>query len=386
MFKIRILNEIARCGIEELPSKDFTVSGNEQNPSGILLRSYELPPEQLTDGLLAIARAGASVSNIPIERCAEKGIVVFNTPGASANAVKELVLAGLFLSSRNVVGGITWVQELAGQSGITKIIDKNNSQFAGPEVAGKTLGVIGLGAVGVLVANTCRHLGMRVLGYDPYISVDAAWGLSRGVRKAPDLDSILDVCDYLSIHVPSNMETKSMIDKDAFAKCKKGVRLLNFSKAEIVDNNDLKEAIEAGIVSWYVTDFPTADLLGQDNIIVMPKLGTITPESRENCATMAAAQLREYLLYGNIKNSVNFPDCEIPYIGKKRICVIHRNVARVVGPITGLFADRAINIDNMLNRSGGEYAYTMLDVDSDSIDGIEEELLKIANIIKVRVI
>ena len=396
MLKIRTINEIARCGLEELPPEKFSVSETESNPDGILMRSFELPPKELTSGLLAIARAGANVNNIPIENCAEKGIVVFNTPGANANAVKELVLAGLFLSSRNVVGSINWISSLSGQNEITKLeitkpeitklIDKNHSKFAGPEVAGKTLGVVGLGAIGVLVANACRHLGMRVYGYDPYISVDAAWNLSRGVREAPDLDSLLSECDYLSIHVPSNMETIGMFNSDVFAKCKRGVRLLNFSHAEIVCNADLKEAIKNGVISWYVTDFPTSDLLNCDKITTFPNLGAATPESRENCATMAAAQLREYLLYGNIKNSVNFPNCEIPYIGKKRICVIHRNVARVVGPITGLFADRSINIDNMLNRNGGEYAYTMLDIDSAPIDGIEAELLNLANIIKVRVI
>jgi len=230
---------------------------------------------------------------------------------------------------------------------------------------------------------------MQVLGYDPYISVDAAWGLSRGVRKAPDLDSLLSECDYISIHVPSNSETKGLFNSDIFAKCKKGVRILNFSRAELVDNDAVKEAIENGTVACYVTDFPVEAVLGNDKIITIPHLGASTPESEDNCATMAAAQMREYLLYGNIKNSVNFPDCEIPYAGpgKKRVCVIHRNVAKVVGPITSLFADCSINIDNMLNKSKGEYAYTMLDVDIDCLDGrIEEALRKVDNIIKVRVI
>jgi len=386
MFSVLTLNKIAECGLVELPKAHFTVSDDAKDPDGILVRSYVLPQEDLSDNLKAIARAGAGVNNIPVENCAEKGIVVFNTPGANANAVKELVLAGLFLSSRNVVGGIAWAQGLAGQTGVAKLVEKGKSQFVGPEVAGKTLGIIGLGAIGVLVANACHHLGMRVLGYDPYISVDAAWGLSRGVRKASDLDSLLSECDYISINIPSNAETKGMFNSDLFAKCKKGVRVLNFSRSELVDNAAINAAIADGTVSCYVTDFPVEDVLGNDKIITIPHLGASTPESEDNCATMAASQLREYLLYGNIKNSVNFPDCEIPYVGKKRVCVIHRNVAKVVGPITSLFADRAINIDNMLNKSKGEYAYTMLDVDVESLDGIEEGLLKIANIIKVRVI
>ena len=389
MFNILTLNKIAECGLNELPSEQFAVSDDVKNPDGILVRSYVLPQEELNDGLKAIARAGAGVNNIPVENCAEKGIVVFNTPGANANGVKELVLAGLFLSSRDVVGGIAWAQSLAGQTGVPKLVEKGKAQFAGPEVAGKTLGVIGLGAIGVLVANACRHLGMRVLGYDPYISVDAAWGLSRGVRKAPDLDSLLSECDYISIHVPTNSETKGLFNSDVFEKCKKGVRILNFSRAELVDSDAVKEAIENGTVACYVTDFPTEALLGNDKIITIPHLGASTPESEDNCATMAAAQLRDYLLYGNIKNSVNFPDCVIPYtgVGKKRVCIIHRNVAKVVGPITSLFANCSINIDNMINKSEGEYAYTMLDVDIDCIKGdIEEELLKIPNIIKVRVI
>lgn len=386
MYKILTLNKIANCGLDELPDTQFSISDDEKNPNGILVRSAVLAQENLNDGLQAIARAGAGVNNIPVESCAEKGIVVFNTPGANANAVKELVMAGLFLSSRDVIGGINWTQGLLNRTGVAKLVEKGKSQFAGPEVAGKNLGIIGLGAIGVLVANACRHLGMSVFGYDPYISVDAAWGLSRGVRKASDLDSMLAECDYISIHVPSNTETKGMFNSDLFAKCKKGVRVLNFSRAELVDNTAINEAINNGIVSCYVTDFPTEELLGNDKIITIPHLGASTPESEDNCATMAASQLREYLLYGNIKNSVNFPDCEIPFVNKKRVCVIHRNVARVVGPITTLFADRSINIDNMLNKSKNEYAYTMLDVDAANVEGIEEEILKIDNILKVRVI
>ena len=343
-------------------------------------------PFEINSDLQAIAQAGSNVSHIPIETCSEKGVVVFNTPGASANAVKELALTGLFLSGRKIIEGIKWMGSLKQQTNITELIEKGRHQFDGPELAGKTLGVIGLGDRGVLVANACRYLGMRVLGYDPYISIDAAWGLSRGVRRAAEIEDLLEECDYISVHATANMETEGMFNSDMFAKCKKGLRLLNFSKADVVDSLALKEAIDKEIVSCYVTDYPSESLIGVDKIIAFPHLGSCTPESADNCATMATSQLEEYLLQGNIKNSVNFPECYIPYVGKKRVCIIHRNVAKMVGPITSIFADKAINIDNMLGRSKGEYAYTMIDIDGDELNGIEEDLLKISNIIKVRVI
>jgi len=386
MFKIQILDKITDHGLAELPKKHFSVSAKAKNPDGIVVKDHVLGQEDLNENLQAIAETGFATDNIPAESCAEKGIVVFNTPGANANAVKELVLASLLFASRDVVSGINWTQNLTSEEDIAFLVEKGKSKFIGPEIAGKTLGIVGLGAIGVLVANACRGLGMRVLGYDPYISIDAAWGLSRGVRRAPDLDSLLAECDYLSIHVPSNAETMDMFNADVFEKCKKGVRLLNFSSAEIVDNTAVKKAIDYGIVTCYVTDFPVKSLLGHNKIITIPNLGASTPESEDNCAIMAAIQLREYLLYGNIKNSVNFPDCEIPYIGKKRVCVVHRNVARLVGPITSLFADRGINIDNMLSKSKGDYAYTMIDIDADTISGVEEGLLAVDNVIKVRVI
>ena len=387
MFNILIRNEIAPCGLQELPNELFCVSDHEENPDGILLRSHVLSPESLIPGLKAIARAGAGVNNIPVESCAEKGIVVFNTPGANANAVKELVLAGLLLSSRNVLGGIAWAQSLAGETGVAKLVEKGKSQFGGPELSGKTLGVIGLGAIGVLVANACSRLGMRVLGYDPYVSVDAVWGaFSRNVHKAKDLNTLFRECDYISLHIPANVETKGLLNHDVFAKCKPGVRILNFSRAELVDNDAIKDAIEKEIVSCYVTDFPVEGLLGHDKIIAIPHLGASTPESEDNCAKMAAEQLREYLLYGNIKNAVNFPNCEIPYSGKKRICAIHRNVVNMVGSITGLLAERDINIDSVFNKSKGEYAYTMVEVDTDALEGIETAVRQIPNMIEVRVI
>ncbi|MCL2386493.1 MAG: phosphoglycerate dehydrogenase [Defluviitaleaceae bacterium] len=386
MFKILTRNKIADCGLNELPKAQFVISDDEKNPDGILLRSYVLPEEEITPNLQAIGRAGAGYNNIPVEVCAEKGIVVFNTPGANANGVKEIVLAGLLLASRDIVGGINWAQTLAGEAGVAKTVEKGKSEFVGPEISGKRLGVIGLGAIGVLVANACRSLGMSVVGYDPFISVDAAWGLSRGVHKAPDLDSLLAECDYVSIHVPVNKETKGMFNKELFAKCKKGIRIVNSARAELVDDASLLQAIDDGTVFCYVTDFPTENMLGHKRIVPIPHLGASTPESEDNCATMAAAQVRDYLMYGNIKNSVNFPNCELPYVGKKRVCVIHRNLPNVINPVTTILSNRSSNIANMLVKSHGEYAYAIIDVDCESLDGIAEQISSLDNIIKVRVI
>jgi D-3-phosphoglycerate dehydrogenase len=386
MFKILTRNKIADCGLNELPTDKFSVCDDEKNPDGIMLRSYVLPEEELTPGLKAIGRAGAGVNNIPVDACAEKGIVVFNTPGANANGVKEIVLAGLLLASRDIVGGINWVQSLSGETGVAKSVEKGKSEFVGPEISGKRLGVIGLGAIGVLVANACRALGMSVVGYDPFISVDGAWSLSRGVRKAPDLDSLLAECDYISLHVPVNKDTKGMFNKEIFAKCKKGVRIVNSARAELVEDAALLHAIDNGTVYCYVTDFPTENMLGHKRIVPIPHLGASTPESEDNCATMAAAQLREYLLYGNIKNSVNFPNCELPYVGKKRICIIHRNLPNVISPVTTMLANRSSNIANMLMKSRGDYAYAVIDVDCPDLGSIQEEISKLENIINVRVL
>ncbi|MCL2225342.1 MAG: 3-phosphoglycerate dehydrogenase family protein [Defluviitaleaceae bacterium] len=386
MFKILTRNKIADCGLNELPKENFSISDNEKSPDAIMLRSYVLPEEELTSGLLAIGRAGAGTNNIPVDACAEKGIVVFNTPGANANGVKEIVITGLLLASRDIVGGINWSQSLVGSTGVAKAVEKGKAEFVGPEISGKKLGVIGLGAIGVLVANACRSLGMSVVGYDPFISVDAAWGLSRGVRKAPDLDSLLAECDYISLHVPVNKDTKGMFNKEMFAKCKKGMRIVNSARAELVEDAALLAAIDDGTVFCYVTDFPTENMLGHKRIVPIPHLGASTPESEDNCATMAAAQLREYLMHGNIKNSVNFPNCELPYSGKKRICVIHRNLPKVINPVTTILGERGINIDNMVMKSSGDFAYVIIDVDCPKLDGMEEEISKMNNIINVRVI
>ncbi len=386
MTKILALNKIAECGLEHLPKTQYEVSSSLENPEGIILRSFSMHEMELPESLLAVARAGAGVNNIPVDKCADKGIVVFNTPGANANAVKELVLAGLLLSSRKITEGINWTQSLAGNEGVAKLVEKGKGEFVGPEIQGKKLGVIGLGAIGVLVANAALELGMEVYGYDPYISVEAAWKLSGRIINTQKLDTIYEQCDYISIHVPLLNDTKNMFNEAVFAKIKKGVRILNMARAELVDNKAIIAALEDGIVASYVTDFPTDEVLGVKNIITIPHLGASTPESEDNCAVMAAIELKDYLEHGNIKNSVNFPDCELEYTGKTRICVIHANVPNIVGPITTACGNKSINIANMINKSKGKYAYTIIDIDNATSEGLEHELLKIDGIIKVRVI
>ncbi|MDR2649607.1 MAG: 3-phosphoglycerate dehydrogenase [Clostridiales bacterium] len=386
MYNILTLNKIADCGADQLSADMFRVSSDENAPDAILLRSADIHSYETPAGLLAVGRAGAGVNNIPVDKYAEKGIVVFNTPGANANAVKELVIAALMLSSRKIDAGINWVQSLAGQSGVAKLIEAGKGQFAGPEISGKKLGVIGLGAVGVLVANACNSLGMEVYGFDPFLSVDAAWRLSRGVHKALGVDAILAECDYITIHVPLNAETRGMINTDALAKVKSGVRILNFSRGELVDNAAIKDAVQTGIVGCYLTDFPNEELLGVDGIIPIPHLGASTPESEDNCAVMAAEEIREYLLCGAIKNSVNFPDCDLPYTDKKRLCVLHKNIPHVVARLTAEVADRGVNIDYMINRSKGVNAYTVIDVDENELIGIEDKLHRVEGVIRVRVI
>jgi len=343
---------------------------------------------EIPGSVLAVARAGAGVNNIPIDKCSEAGIVVFNTPGANANAVKEMVIAGLLLSSRKIAPAIEWAKTLDGKGDeVPKLVEKGKSQFAGPEIQGKTLGIIGLGAIGRLVANVARNLHMEVIGYDPYISVDAAWGLSRAVKKATDLKSVLEQSDYISLHLPLTPETKGMFNSEAFSQMKKGARVLNFSRGELVDNADLKAAIEAAIVDCYVTDFPTEDMLNQEKIIAIPHLGASTPESEDNCAVMAAQELKSFLEDGNIKNSVNFPDCDLGRVIGTRVTVIHRNAPGLLTQISDKFANKGINIENMINKSKKDFAYTVLDIVEGTVgDDIVKELEAIDGIIRIRVI
>ncbi len=388
MYNILTLNKISEAGLSLLPAADYHISEEEQNPDGIILRSFSMHDMELTKSLRAVARAGAGTNNIPIEKCTENGIVVFNTPGANANAVKELVLTAMLISSRKIVDGIEWVKGLKGQENVDKLVEKGKAQFVGPEISGKKLGVIGLGAIGVLVANMAKKLGMEVLGYDPFLSVDAAWSLSSGVIKAESVEAIASQCDYITMHIPLNDKTRNLFNKELFACTKKGARLLNFSRGELVNLDDLEVAIKEGIISCYVTDFADDKVLGMENTIVTPHIGASTPESEDNCAAMAAQEIKEFLEYGTIKNSVNFPDCEVAYTGKRRISVINKNIPNMVGSIASAFAKFSINIDNMLNKSRGGYAYTL--VDADDLMGKEkeiiEELLKVEGIVAARVV
>ncbi|WP_058485514.1 phosphoglycerate dehydrogenase [Defluviitalea phaphyphila] len=385
MFKIKTLNNISEKGLELFPKDNYEISDDFNEPDGILVRSAKMHDMELPDSLKAIARAGAGVNNIPIDKCSEKGIVVFNTPGANANGVKELVLAGLLLSSRKIVDGIMWTKSLKGKGAeVPKLIEKGKKNFAGPEIMGKKLGVIGLGAIGVLVANAAHSLGMDVQGYDPYISVDAAWGLSRAVNRAVSLEALISECDYITVHVPLLDETKNMFNKDTFALMKKGVKLLNFSRGELVNNCDLKEAIKSGIVSTYVTDFPSEDLLDVENVITIPHLGASTPESEDNCAIMAVQELRNYLEHGNIKNSVNFPDCEKERSTDNRIVVAHKNIPNMVGQIATILANADVNIMDMVNKSKKQWAYTIIDCDKKVNKEVVEKLKGINGIVLVR--
>lgn len=387
MFKIQTLDKISQKGLDLLPHENFEYASEINNPDGIVLRSFKMHDMALPESLKAVARAGAGVNNIPIDKCSEKGIVVFNTPGANANGVKELVLLGLLISSRKVFRGIKWAKSLAqGCDDVTKAIEKGKSDFSGQEIMGKKLGIIGLGAIGVMVANDAEALGMEVTGYDPFMSVDAAWGLSRTVKKAISLDSIIADSDYISIHVPLNDKTRGMFNMEKFSLMKPGVRILNFARGELVNNTDLKQAIAQGIIEMYVTDFPNEELLDNDSIIPIPHLGASTPESEENCAVMAANQIRDYLQNGNIINSVNFPECVLPQSGSRRILIANKNVPNIIGQFTSILARENINIADMLNKSKGDYAYNIIDIDGDANENIIDHLKNVEGVIMVRVI
>ncbi len=386
MFKILTLNKIAKCGVDRLDNDVFHVTDDCENPDGIILRSFNMHDMELPDSLLAVSRAGAGVNNIPIDACSEKGIVVFNTPGANANAVAELVMAGLLLSSRKVVAGIEWAKTLKGEGdGVGKLVEKGKGAFVGPEIKGKKLGVIGLGAIGALVANQAVALGMDVEGYDPYISVDAAWKLSRHIKKSSDLKMMVSRCDYITIHMPLTDSTKHIINDEIFDCMSEGTRLLNFARGELVDTDALKRAIDSGKIACYVTDFPSEATLGIDNCINIPHLGASTPESEDNCAVMAADEIKDFILHGNIKNSVNFPNCELPVESKYRVTIAHKNVPNMLSNFSSLFADENINIVNMINKSKKDYAYTLVDVDSVPAD-LVQRLYAIDGVCKVRVI
>ena len=386
MFDILTLNKIAACGLDQLDSAKYNITDDAaKDADGIILRSFAMHDMEFPKSLKAVARAGAGTNNIPIDKCSEKGIVVFNTPGANANAVKELVLAGLFLASRDVVGGINWASTLTGDD-VAKQVEKGKSNFAGSEVQGKTLGVIGLGAIGVLVANAARHFGMTVIGYDPYLSVDAAWKLSHHIKKAKTADEVYAEADYLTIHVPLTDDTKRSINKDTIAKMKDGVKILNFARGELVDNDAIKAALASGKVSSYVVDFPCADVLNEKGIIAIPHLGASTSESEDNCAVMAAQEIANYLETGDILNSVNFPNCSLPMSGKGRVCILHKNIPSMLTQFTTVFADTKHNIADLINKSKKELAYTIINSDDIVTDEIVDKLNAIDGVLRVRVI
>ena len=385
MFQIQTLNKIAAIGTDNFCPNLYEVADTFENPTAIMVRSASMHEMEFGNNLLAIARAGAGVNNIPVDKCIEQGICVFNTPGANANAVKELVIAGLLLSSRKVPEAMIWANELKGNGdAVPKMVEKGKGQFVGPEILGKTLGVIGLGAIGVLVANAALSLGMKVIGYDPFLSVKAAWGLSPAVKNAQSLDEIYAECDYLTLHLPYNAETKGAINSESIAKMKDGVRILNFARGELVDNDGIIAALESDKVACYVTDFPNDAVIGVKNVVAIPHLGASTPESEDNCAYMAAIELIDYIENGNITNSVNLPNAEMAKTGDTRICVIHKNVPAIITQITA--AVSGLNIENMINKSKKEYAYTMLDVDGTVGNDIVSAIEAIAGVIKVRTI
>ncbi len=386
MFQYYCLNPISKVGLDKF-NDNYQKTEDVNAAEGILVRSASMHEMELPDRLLAVARAGAGVNNIPLDKCAEKGIVVFNTPGANANGVKELVIAGLLLAARDVVGGIEWVKENASDENIAKTAEKEKKNFAGTEITGKKLGVIGLGAIGVKVANTAAKLGMEVYGYDPYLSVEAAWNLSRDVKHVINVEDIYKECDYITVHVPLLDSTKGMINKDTIAMMKDGVILLNFARDLLANEKDVLEALESGKVSRYVSDFPNPTTAGAKGCIVIPHLGASTEESEDNCAVMAVKEMMDYLANGNIKNSVNYPNCDMGVCAQAgRIAIFHKNIANMITKFTACFGDNGINITDMMNKSKGEVAYTMIDVESTPTAGIVEKLSGIEGVFRVRVV
>ena len=386
MRKICYLNPISGCGLERL-TEEYVLTDQPDEAEGILVRSASMHEMELPDSLMAVARAGAGVNNIPCDACAEKGIVVFNTPGANKNGVKELVLAGLLLASRDIAGGIAWCKSQAGDPDIAKKVEKGKKAFAGREIMGKKLGVIGLGAIGCEVANAACGLGMEVYGYDPFISVNAAWMLSRSVRHIMDMDTIFRECDYITVHVPLMDSTKHMIGKDAFDKIKAGVVILNFARDLLVNDEDMEAALKSGKVRTYVTDFPNAKTAGMEGVIAIPHLGASTEESEDNCAVMAVDELRDYLENGNIRNSVNYPACDMGVCSAaERVALLHANIPNMIGQITAVLAADNVNIANMMNKSRGAYAYTLLDMEGSLDAEAVKRLESIGGMYKVRLI
>lgn len=381
MYQVKLYNKISKVGLNDLDPAKYTCSEDFEDYDAVLVRSAKLHDVQFPKNLKCIARAGAGVNNIPLDRCAQEGIVVFNTPGANSNAVKELVVCALMLASRKIVQGANWVKSLAGTPDIGPAAEKGKSTYAGPEIAGKKLGIIGLGAIGVKVANAAVGLDMEVWGYDPYLSVDGALALSRSVKHVTELDQIFANCDYITIHVPLNAETKNTICEESIAKMKDGVRIINLARGELVDTQAMAKALESGKVAAYVSDFASDEILAQENAITLPHLGASTPESEDNCAKMAVKEISDYLETGTIRNSVNFPNLKVPYEGGYRVCMIHKNVPNMIASIT---AAVKCNIENMGNRSKGDYAYTIVDLAEQPTEANLDALRAIDGMISVR--
>ena len=385
MNNIKLYNKISQIGLDVFDNTKYNVSEDVTPADGILVRSAALHEVEFDKELLAIARAGAGVNNIPIDRCSEQGIVVFNTPGANANGVKELAIAALLLASRNIVGGVNWALSLKGQEDIGKLVEKGKSKFVGPEVKGKTLGVIGLGAIGGMVANTAHSIGMKVVGCDPYITIKNAWSLSRAIRKADDYDAIYAESDYITYHIPSLPSTKGIINKENIAKMKDGVRIINLSRGDLANIPDLDEALESGKVASYVTDFPSEELLGLPNVVCIPHLGASTPESEDNCAVMAAEQLIDYIENGNIRNSVNYPEIQLPRAESNRIVVLHDNVPNIITQISGALAKDNVNIESLLSQAKGNNAVSIFDTNDHITDAVVADIGAIQGVVRVLV-
>jgi D-3-phosphoglycerate dehydrogenase len=386
MKDILCLNKISPVGLEKLDKNEYNISDKVDRPDGILVRSASMHDMDFSENLLCIARAGAGVNNIPIDRCSKAGIVVFNTPGANANAVKELAICALMLSSRKIVEGSMWAQSLKDDADVAKTVEKGKSQFGGVELTGKKLGVIGLGAIGGLVANAAVHLGMDVIGCDPYLSIEAAWNINHRVHKAATFEEVFREADYITLHVPATDSTKNMISAESMALMKDGVRIINLARTELVNAADMKAALASGKVASYVTDFPNAELIGVPGAVLIPHLGASTEEAEDNCAAMAAMQLDDFIRYGNIKNSVNFPNVSMPFSGDLRIGVFHANVPAVISQVTTILSGLGVNIENMTSKSKGDNAYTMLDVSGQLISEAAHRLVKIKGVTKIRLI
>ena len=384
MFRIQTLNKISPLGLDLFPRDKYEVASDIPNPDAVLVRSADMNGMEIPSSVLAIARAGAGYNNIPVQRCSDNGVVVFNTPGANANAVKELTLAAMLLSSRNIVGGINWTMSAADKPDIAELVEKEKSKFTGPEIKGKTLGVVGLGAIGVMVANDAIALGMDVIGYDPYISVDAAWNLSREVVRADTLESLLAKSDYITLHLPLGETTKGLLDAEKFRIIKKDARVINFSRNALVKDRDIIEALEGGKISVYVTDFPNQELLSCKKVIGIPHLGASTPEAEDNCAIMAVKQIIDYLETGTIRNSVNFPRCKLEQHAVSRLLVVNKNIPNMVGQITTILAGSNINITDLINHHRDDYAYNIIDTEQKLSAPVLDQIRKVDGIIRVR--